>query len=302
MNQMAITCFLSVARTGSFAESARELYITRQAVYKYICEIEDDIGYPLFFRNSKPLTLTAAGEKMLSYYTSWDYSMNVARRVFNIDMPNKGGLLRIGWGRWFMPNKNLIDSIVEFKSENGMKLNVVSGTEQESLEYLRSGEADIAFLSKYVCMMIKEPYSIIPLSEEPIRLALSETFKLGPESDIDELIHTLPYLTCSAGEGDTQEIYNRVQRGLVYFKYPPKSIQILPNVETVQLQVMLGQGFTCMPNAQNFNHIQGIYLPSREGNTPTVTMCMVWLNRNENREVLKLRDWLLKRKVGLTNE
>jgi len=54
-------CILA-AKCGSISEAANALYLSKQAVKKQIDSLEGELGFPLFIRSSKGLTLTAAGE------------------------------------------------------------------------------------------------------------------------------------------------------------------------------------------------------------------------------------------------
>lgn len=58
------TC-LRAARTGSLTQAAAELYLSKQAVKKQIDSLEAELGFPLFLRGSRGLTLTAAGHQFV---------------------------------------------------------------------------------------------------------------------------------------------------------------------------------------------------------------------------------------------
>ena len=68
MNQIGILCFVSASRTQSFSATAREMHITQQAVSKQIRSLEDELGFPLFFRSNQTVHLTRAGEHMVRYF------------------------------------------------------------------------------------------------------------------------------------------------------------------------------------------------------------------------------------------
>jgi DNA-binding transcriptional LysR family regulator len=55
--------FLSLARTLSFTNTAKELFLSQQAVSKNIASLEERLGFPLFVRTSRSVTLTRAGER-----------------------------------------------------------------------------------------------------------------------------------------------------------------------------------------------------------------------------------------------
>ncbi len=65
---MDIDClkgFIAVARSGSFSEAARALYITQPAVSKRIAALEAHLNHTLFDRLGKEVSLTEAGKALL---------------------------------------------------------------------------------------------------------------------------------------------------------------------------------------------------------------------------------------------
>jgi len=88
--------FHTVATRLSFTKAATELFITQPAVTKHIRELEQQTGQRLFKRNGNSISLTNAGELLLSY----------AQKIFDLyaaldtelaQLNNSvGGLLRIG--------------------------------------------------------------------------------------------------------------------------------------------------------------------------------------------------------------
>ena len=58
------TC-LHAARSGSMARAAEELFLSKQAVKKQIDSLEAELGFHLFVRSSRGLTLTEAGRQWI---------------------------------------------------------------------------------------------------------------------------------------------------------------------------------------------------------------------------------------------
>ncbi len=56
----------SIAETGSLARAASRLHVTQSALSHQIKAIEQHFDTPLFLRTSKPLTLTAAGQRLVT--------------------------------------------------------------------------------------------------------------------------------------------------------------------------------------------------------------------------------------------
>ncbi len=67
MGEKNAQVILAVAKNGSFSRAARQLYVSPQALMKQITNIEEDIGFQIFNRTTKGVTLTASGEKLVSY-------------------------------------------------------------------------------------------------------------------------------------------------------------------------------------------------------------------------------------------
>lgn len=57
--------FLMVAKTLSFSETAKRLYITQGTLSQQIKQLEDELGFQLFSRTSHSVALTEAWEELL---------------------------------------------------------------------------------------------------------------------------------------------------------------------------------------------------------------------------------------------
>lgn len=59
--------FAEVARTGSLRQASETFYVAPSAISKQISNLEKELGATLFDRSARGVTLTAAGEILLSY-------------------------------------------------------------------------------------------------------------------------------------------------------------------------------------------------------------------------------------------
>ena len=57
--------FIKTAETLNFSEAARSLYITQSTLSQQVRTLEDELGCPLFHRDSHSVVLTEYGERML---------------------------------------------------------------------------------------------------------------------------------------------------------------------------------------------------------------------------------------------
>jgi DNA-binding transcriptional LysR family regulator len=74
-----VVLFVRIAETLSFKQAARQLSISRAQASKRIAALECELGTPLIYRNSRSISLTAAGEKLLEYYRRVFQTMEEAR-------------------------------------------------------------------------------------------------------------------------------------------------------------------------------------------------------------------------------
>lgn len=65
MDISELKAFITVARTRSFSEAAKELFITQPAVSKRIAALEEHLNHALFDRLGKEVALTEAGKALL---------------------------------------------------------------------------------------------------------------------------------------------------------------------------------------------------------------------------------------------
>lgn len=63
--------FIAVAETGSFSKAAERLCKTTATISYRIKLLEENTGVALFFRTTRSVTLTAAGEHLLSQARDW---------------------------------------------------------------------------------------------------------------------------------------------------------------------------------------------------------------------------------------
>ena len=69
MTQSQINYFLAAASDGSITRAANRLFVSQPAVSKSISALEKELGFALFSRWEKSLTLTYAGKQLYDFFT-----------------------------------------------------------------------------------------------------------------------------------------------------------------------------------------------------------------------------------------
>lgn len=139
--------FVEIARTLSFSEASRILFITQGTLSQQIKQLEDEIGCQLFDRTRHSVTLTEAGEELLPLaIRTIEDSETCSNRMRDL----KGalsGTLRIGTTPSF--SALLTDTVRNFVREHpGVTLKIRSETAADLLEMLANKELDLALSFK----------------------------------------------------------------------------------------------------------------------------------------------------------
>lgn len=92
-----LRCFLEVANCLSFTTAAKNLYISQQAVSKQIDALEEELGFPLFYRTTRQVVLTPAGSILRDDFSHINRQLSSSiRRARDIALSGKD-LLRVGF-------------------------------------------------------------------------------------------------------------------------------------------------------------------------------------------------------------
>ncbi|MDB6075481.1 MAG: LysR family transcriptional regulator [Verrucomicrobiaceae bacterium] len=79
MESHRLLVFHAVAQTGTIAEAARQMCLTRSALSHALRTFEVELGCALFRREDRKMALTSAGERLLPQARSILEAMHAAR-------------------------------------------------------------------------------------------------------------------------------------------------------------------------------------------------------------------------------
>lgn len=136
--------FLSVAKNLSFTKASIECHVVQSAISQQIHGLEEELGYYLFERDTRNVTLTRAGEQ---------YYHDVANILKNLHEANeRSAAIALGFtgslsiGVFGATQSADLSPLIKFKSENP-SINIVFQRADAALQYdqLKSGKFDIMF-------------------------------------------------------------------------------------------------------------------------------------------------------------
>ncbi len=140
-----LRAFVTLARTGSFTVTAKELFLSQSAVSHSMKALETDVGCRLFDRVGKRVLLTQAGETLLQHASRILAEMAAARS--GLEQLGKWGMGRLRVAAGGALCQYLLPVVLrEFKEKYPKYLVMVDQTEPARvLEQIRANVVDLAF-------------------------------------------------------------------------------------------------------------------------------------------------------------
>ncbi|MCG7529994.1 LysR family transcriptional regulator [Psychrobium sp. MM17-31] len=125
--------FTQVARLGSFTAVANEQNLTQGAVSKKIAWLENTIGFSLFHRTSRKISLTNSGEKYLGYCVQLLEEMLHTEQNIKGELSEAIGELKISVPSAFATQRLAIPISKFMESNPNVKINVSVSDKQVNL-------------------------------------------------------------------------------------------------------------------------------------------------------------------------
>ncbi|SJZ98143.1 LysR family transcriptional regulator [Anaerorhabdus furcosa] len=143
MNHRNLKIFLEVCKTKNITKASSNLYLAQPAVSLAIKELEDEYATTLFLRNTKSLTITDSGMKLMHYATEIMKIYNEIETTFtsgNNEILNLGSSITIA--EHFLPQY-----IKAYKqTQNPSTIRVTIETPDIIIRKILSREIDFAFI------------------------------------------------------------------------------------------------------------------------------------------------------------
>lgn len=243
---MEISCFLSVARTGSFTISARELSSTQQAVSRNIQSLEEELGFPLLHRGGASVTLTWAGERFLKWRVEHDAQLSTLERQSRRLSPQGADELFVAWNDWTGCPDGVEEDIQGFcRAYPHVHLHTRQGSTEEVAAMLANANADIAILPEYSTHNLSGLIVSPPFAAQPLYV-ISRDADTAPTP---ESLTFVRQLASPMGEQSEEAILRRIHQFCAELGIAPRNIGIMPNVRSTFSQLLCGYCYTIGPSS-----------------------------------------------------
>jgi DNA-binding transcriptional LysR family regulator len=138
-----LNAFISLARTGSFTKTARELFLTHSAISHSMRTLETDAGCRLLTRTAKRVVLTEAGEALLHHVVPAMAQLQNAREA--LKKLNQWGGRRLRVGTYAALSRQLLPALLVAAHQQNPRLQftVQIVHPAETFECLEKGTLDM---------------------------------------------------------------------------------------------------------------------------------------------------------------
>lgn len=261
--------FLKVAELGNFTRAAEVLSISQPALSRSIARLEEELGQPLFERQSRKVVLTDAGHLLQSR----------AHRIVSLVEDTKAeicddgesGRVRLGAiptiAPFFLPE--MLSPFAEAFPK--AHLTVQEDTTDNLLRRCQQGEIDVAILALPITAKHLE---IEPLFEEELLLVLPTEHPLCEKKQI-KLADVEPYPFVLLDEAHC--LSDNIVTFCRHRSFNPISVERTSQLATVQELVSMNHGVSMIPAmAKKLDTSQRRVYRSLTGTKPTRKLAMIW--------------------------
>ena len=167
--------FLAAAETGNFSKAAEALSYTPSGVNQLVTALEKELGFPVFRRNTKGVTLTENGEMLLPAVREF---LRQEDRIFELSAEMNGLLIgSVTIAAYSSIATHWLPAVISAFQQDypQIRIRLMEGIWQEVSKWLDDRAADIGFFSYQEGM----PYEWIPLAEDPMLALLPKDHPLA---------------------------------------------------------------------------------------------------------------------------
>ena len=183
MDERQISIFLEVAECGSFSKAEQTLYCSKQALKKHLDNLENNLGFKLFYRSNKGITLTNEGSLFYAEMSRIVREIAQLKESCLITATSQKNLRIIDMEQSFISVSGLMGDYLSNSPHVRAKLSHANSY-TESFDLLKNSMADI--LCGYETDdEIAEDLSFVPVTEFGCCCVVSKWHELAEHNSVD---------------------------------------------------------------------------------------------------------------------
>lgn len=225
MNSQSIKTFITLAKLNSFSQTATSLYISQSTVTKRICELEKEVGKPLFYRDKKHVSLTEDGRIFLKYATRIVELEEASLKEMHSSVTYENSL-RIGSTNSIY-ECHLFPLISGFESASKKhSVKVTIGHSSDMIQLLMDGILDCVFIS---VPLVRAGFECHHFHTDNLVLATGYDNMLHADGIRKEELTSIKYMMCNFALNDVGEFIRNLFPTHYQFKFEiDNSTKLIP--------------------------------------------------------------------------
>ncbi len=245
INHELYKVFYHVAKTLSFSEASKELFISQSAVSQSIKVLEKKLEQKLFIRSTKRVKLTKEGEILFNHVEPAINLISLGEARILESKSLNGGQLSIGASdticRYYLK-----PYFKEFHSRYpNVHIKVVNGTSLKCVDYLKEGVVDIIIVNTPNSALGQVGKTVALREFKDVFIASRQAFPklLGGVKELSEL-QKYPMMMLDKGS-TTSEFLHKI--------FLEKHLELVPDIELASNDLLIdlakiGLGIACIPD------------------------------------------------------
>ena len=184
---------IAVAEEGNFTQAAEKCFVTQPTLSMQVQKLEDELGIKLFNRNTKPITLTTIGEKIIDQAKMILKEANRMKDIVSTEKGFVGGNFRLGIIPTVMPTLLPMFLNTFIKKFPKVNLKIEELNTAAIIEELKNGKLDAGIAATPLddVKIIEKPLYYEPFVgyiPEPHPLSKLKTLALSDLEKMDVLV------------------------------------------------------------------------------------------------------------------
>jgi DNA-binding transcriptional LysR family regulator len=245
MEIRTLKSFITVATLKSFSAAARELNTVQPAISKQISDLEEELGVSLFWRNTREVIITAAGESLLreaqEILARERQAKDRARRAAHGEI----GHLRIGYLASacfsFMPT--LVQRY--FQRYPDVHVSLQELTVRQQIDAFSAEQLDVGF-SRPMSKTERVGFSVEEIYVDTLTAVLPETHSLAHAKSLRlRELEAGPFVLFARSEA--VGLFDQIISACQQEKFAPNISSQPGNMQTVLTEVAAGLGVSIVP-------------------------------------------------------
>ncbi len=243
LTEANLRCFLSLAETLNFTHTAKELHMSQQAVSQHISRLEEELGFPLFERTRRSVSLTKGGRQMFEFWAKTFREFSLLRDLCQARYSSPCGSLRVGYQNWmnFGPANNIALNRFE-KAYPDTMVETMRGGPGVLLQRLEERDLNLVLIYE---RFVQDPgqFKRMELMSAPIMLMISPTNPKVKDDAVFEDFITEPFVFDAFPNEPSSEALRRAEKEVAMYGLKPSRIIMSDSRDSAYTEAELGRGF-----------------------------------------------------------